>query len=1023
MPDLVGREPELARLRRAIAQAAGGAGGLVLVSGEAGIGKTSLLAAAVGGSSSPLTAVWGTAREDSGMPGLWPWVEVLRTCQDAGLLGEAAGEALLSSPEGERFGVFDAVGRTLRQVAATHPLAVVLDDLHWADAGTLRLLRFLLPDLSRSHLLVLGAFRDDEPDGSARDLLAGIAARADVLALRRLGRAQVGRLVAQLSPGADAASIHRRSGGNPFLVRQLADLGEAEEAPGPVCDLLRRRLDRLGATCLDLMQTAAVAGGEVELTLLARAVGRPYPEVIADVDAAVAARVVERSGAEALRFTHDLFRECLYGGLNSLARAGHHARVAQALADQAGANPGELAHHFVCAYAVTEPVAAIPHLRHAAAQATSVLAFEAAAAHLTEGVRLAQAAGESALRRELLLDLADAHHQAGDLEPARRSFLAAADDARAAGDAPALSRAALGVHHIGAPTWSGHDEAISLLEEALAAGGAEDARTARLLAALARELAHGPPNRPRALAVSEQAVALARRLPDPATLAECLLARHDAVWAPGTARLRLDVLDEAARAAADASEPGLAWDALFGRFVALLELADPEAHDVFRRLAQWADRLGQPHRRWLVLSRRAVLAMLAGRLDDAEAFIDEVAVEAERLGEPDGPAVLGDLRTQLALLRGQPLPPSQLWGRPDEPPRWMLAQFEAIARLSAGEPVMAVQAVRDRLGETLAGSRGWQTIGAVAVIADAAAAAGDAGLAAQAYDVLRPHAGEIAMTGGAINVVGPISRLLGLLAATLGDRDGALAHLDDALATAQRLDCHAWVAQISYEKASLLGDSHPGSEAMTLLQAAANAAQRLGLARLARDAGALLAAGAAPPNVFRREGEVWTLAFGGEVVAVPHAKGLRDIAQLLAAPGQDVLASQLVGAVVAAEAATGADPVLDDTARAEYRRRLDQLSGEIDAADRAGDAARSSRALAERDELVRALSAAHGLGRRSRRLGDATERARKTVTARIRDSLARIAACHPALGRHLSESIITGTFCAYRPKEPTRWQL
>jgi hypothetical protein len=158
---------------------------------------------------------------------------------------------------------------------------------------------------------------------------------------------------------------------------------------------------------------------------------------------------------------------------------------------------------------------------------------------------------------------------------------------------------------------------------------------------------------------------------------------------------------------------------------------------------------------------------------------------------------------------------------------------------------------------------------------------------------------------------------------------------------------------------------------------------------------------------------------------LPDAKGLRDLAVLLAAPGRDVAAADLVAGVAdgarQAGAGLGADPVLDERARTAYRGRLAELDDRLAEADADGDGERSARLAAERDALLAELARATGLGGRRRRLGDPTERARTTVTARIRDTIARIEQAHPELGRHLRASVLTGTRCTYRPAETVRW--
>jgi hypothetical protein len=152
---------------------------------------------------------------------------------------------------------------------------------------------------------------------------------------------------------------------------------------------------------------------------------------------------------------------------------------------------------------------------------------------------------------------------------------------------------------------------------------------------------------------------------------------------------------------------------------------------------------------------------------------------------------------------------------------------------------------------------------------------------------------------------------------------------------------------------------------------------------------------------------------------MPDSKGLRDIAALLAQPRDPVPAAQLAGLVAPA----GADPVLDDRARAAYKARLAELDAGIDDATVGNDPERAARAAAERDALIGELAHALGLGGRSRRLGDDTERARKAVTARIHHAIDRIQRYHPDLAAHLRTAIRTGTACAYQPAQPVDWKL
>ena len=148
---------------------------------------------------------------------------------------------------------------------------------------------------------------------------------------------------------------------------------------------------------------------------------------------------------------------------------------------------------------------------------------------------------------------------------------------------------------------------------------------------------------------------------------------------------------------------------------------------------------------------------------------------------------------------------------------------------------------------------------------------------------------------------------------------------------------------------------------------------------------------------------------------------MHDIARLVSAADTEIGAADLAGA--GDEARLGADPTLDAEARRAYRARIDALDQTIERADRAGDRSASAAAVMERDALIRELGAAVGLAGRNRRLGDAGERARKAVSARIRESVRNIDGLHPELAAHLRDAIVTGANCCYRPDPPVKWEV
>lgn len=223
--------------------------------------------------------------------------------------------------------------------------------------------------------------------------------------------------------------------------------------------------------------------------------------------------------------------------------------------------------------------------------------------------------------------------------------------------------------------------------------------------------------------------------------------------------------------------------------------------------------------------------------------------------------------------------------------------------------------------------------------------------------------------------------------------------------------------------------------ALALLDVVAAQAAELGLGQAQVQASSLiarlrhsgLASGPQALGVFRFDGEVWTLSFGGQTALLPDAKGLHDLHQLLANPGTEIAAVRLLdssgGVLAAAAGALGADAVLDERAKAEYRARIASLNTQLDAAVARGDDDKASRLEAERDTLIEELGRAFGLRGRPRLLGDEAERARKTVTARIRDVLRRLDSRHPLLAEYLRRTVSTGTYCGYQPDHPVSWNL
>ena len=366
------------------------------------------------------------------------------------------------------------------------------------------------------------------------------------------------------------------------------------------------------------------------------------------------------------------------------------------------------------------------------------------------------------------------------------------------------------------------------------------------------------------------------------------------------------------------------------------------------------------------------------------ALIDAAGHAAEAMGSADAVLVHDIQRWELARFQAER--GSYRRRRPDgEPPVETWPPWRALQASDRGEPEHAAAAMA---GFSIEQSDGpGATVGYdlwfPSIAAEAAARCGTSAQRRQLYQRLLPLAGTHVVCGATVAYSGAVDHYLGLLAASLGEHGAAAAHLAAASAQHHQLGASAW-AQLSAQE---LG--------------------RLDQAPLAT----------ATPNWFRREGAVWHIAYAGQAIRMPDAKGLGDIATLLARPREAVPTTQLAGLVAPA----GADPVLDDQARAAYKARLTELDQDIDDATVGNDLERAARAAAERDALISELTRALGLGGRSRRLGDDSERARKAVTARIHHAIDHLEHYHPDLAAHLRAAIRTGTACTYQPAEHVTW--
>lgn len=1017
--DLVGRAALQAHLRRLAGRVGAGQRTTVLVAGEAGIGKTSLLRDLVAAASGlRMRTAWGTCLDVEGAPGYWPWTQALdglvravgvdrvRTAigDDAALLAPVV-PSLAGAPdpgpvsERNRLLAMDATARLLDALADAEPLLVVIDDLQWADESSLALFDFLARVPRAGRVGLIGAYRHDElPPGAAR-WLGELVSRSEHVQVGGVDADAVGQLVERVAgepvDRATAAAVHRRTGGHPFFVRELALLtragGTAAELPAAVRDAINRRVAALPEATIAVLETAAVAGAVLLPDVVAAALGWPVAQVEAGMRAAVTAGVLVRTG-DGIRFRHDLLRETLLDRVDAARRGPLHRALGAALESRSGRGgqvaPAEIARHFIAAVGLDGPERAVHWALRAAANDSATLAFAEAAGHLR---RLRAAVADAAVDiddrqlTDVLLAEADALARTGSTVDARGLLRRATDLAAGTRDPERIARVALAGAQLGARFAARRDEIVHELDRALAVvAGVDAVWEARLTATLARELQHSvAEDRPRARPLSERALELGHRTGDAPTLLTCLLARHDVLWTPGTGPQRAAVAREIVAVAQAAGDQERHADGLLLLATALLEQGSLAfAAALESAVALLSDR-GQPRHRYLALTRRACLALLRGRLADAEKLVEEAAALGERIREPDTENVRMSQRLELVRARADPDELRAFAGAAVE--HWTGAPVHAHA-VAAGFSARAgalddaarhAAAVLD-LGTWRADDSYLRSV-FVRELAHAAVALDDRPLCVELFDYLHPLAGSCAVNGAMVAFAGSHAHTAGLLAAALERPEESRLLLDRATATYRRLGAADWLAEAS---------GHPGRP----------------------EAGASM----------RCRGPVWHLGFAGRTATVPHSKGIADLARLLAAPGTEVHVLELAGS---ADRSGGSGEVVDRSALAAYRRRLAELDAELDDAAGTDDPTRRARGEAERRALIDELGRVTGTRRQPRQFANhPAERARKAVSGRIRDAIRKLHPVLPELAVHLERAVVTGTYCRYRP-DGTVWTI
>lgn len=805
---LAGRDEELAALTALVDRVVAGAGSspaFVALTGEPGIGKSRLsIELAQYADTLGVTIAWGRCSQDDGAPALWPWATILER------LGSALPSAVDGDDESAAFRAWETVVHTILAAAEQRPLLLVLDDLHWADTSSLRVLRLLTEAVAQEspvRLLVVATWREHPVPTGALAEVAEALARKHALRLQLRGisaeaAAQVFAQVAETEPGdTDADSLRQRTEGNPFFLVEYARLAKDGDLaalvaegrpPAAVHEVLTRRLAHLAEETQDLLQTASVLGRIFDLGTLAE-VARVEDDAALDLlDPAIEAGLVAEDGIDRFRFNHALVRDTVLSALPQSRRARVHARAAQALAGRPQRET-EVARHWLAA-GPRHVAQAWPAAQAAARSATAVFAYVEALEMLEYALNAQDEdpASTAADRFEVLSDLADVLRRAGRWLELREVAHEAIEVAEDADDIDLLIRAGAmtSTGALWTPGGGDIDEVIvAALRQALDRLPADDeARRCRVMVSLAGEIYYASSPQERE-ALAEEAVAMARRLGDPALLVNVLIRAVIAIWRGANAPLRLEMMTEAAQIARERGDAVGLVSALALRAEAAGELGEVEVLD--ECLAEGraeADRIRHVYAQLVLDSIEVSWLALRGDFESVDKRIADMGEIGQVVTIPGAQESIAGALMMQALWQG---------GEAD-----VLAALETMpvdGLVNTAPPVLVITCRLGRLDDArayLASHREhldrsldvdtWYSPMAWSMVAEGASHLADRELAAAAYQRLSGLTGQFACAGTG-SAIGPIDMFLAMAAHTTGQDDLAARHADRAVA-----QCAEW---------------------------------------------------------------------------------------------------------------------------------------------------------------------------------------------------------------------------------------
>ncbi|KRC57008.1 MULTISPECIES: BREX system ATP-binding domain-containing protein [unclassified Nocardioides] len=811
---LVGRRAEIRSLEAALDRAAGARQQLAHIVGEPGIGKSRLtrelatLAAHRG-----FVHVEGRCSPDDGAPPLWAWQQVLRAVAEVCQVEVPDLAATVQDSTAEQaaiqFLMNEAIAEALRQAAAVAPLMIAIEDVHWADASTLRVLRHLAEHGGRERILLCVTQRPD--DGSGATLELGYAfARADATRLDLVGldATESAMLVTHVAgaraEGVDGRRLQERTGGNPFFLSEVArsrdPLGGA--ATAPLSELVAQRVRTLAAPTRELLEAAAVVDRVVNASLVAAAAHVEDASLIDRLAPAQAAGLLVTEPDGRLAFAHAIVREAVLGAMRPVVVEQWHARVARALESRQLRGASErsaLAYHWReagYAHAGRAWRAAVS----AAEAAREVHATEEAAVLLAQALESQRLDATSAdiQRYELLMQLASARRVAADWAGAAAAVTQAIATAERMGEPELAARASVG--SVEGAVWHARtygtvqDDLVAALRRALnnLPAGDSELRCRAMLCLAVEAYYLAPPAETDALV--EEALAIAERIADPRLLVVALQLAFSARWRPATAEWRLSTIRRGHEIATALGDVHLEVTCRAFLAIVLVELGHvDEGRELIGPTIELASRHGILTAVTILEMLRAPMLLLSGEDEAAEVCIDHVIELAQRVTVPNMDHATAALKSVQVLWQGRfdelSAVLTQLIANQTVPvDTFVVAMLLRVGDVSKAREVFDATFVEP-------GDRDYMGVIQHCLAGEVALGLGESALAARTYRWLKPYAGRIS-SAGSTTIMGPVDAFLALAAAATGDLEAAAGHADDAMHLCDKWGFHrvsAWL--------------------------------------------------------------------------------------------------------------------------------------------------------------------------------------------------------------------------------------